>query len=128
AAAEVLRLARARAARLWHPGVAAKPVECLGVLPDPAEWVVTHVLELQCGDPARCMAGPDFARRRDRHVRTCPAAHAGLGELLVVVGKDPHDLERGAKTGALTFHHLPGRRELGLGRHERATVVERPAV
>src|SRR5207248_11792686 len=80
------------------------------------------------GDPARRMAGPDFARWRDGHVGARPATHARLGELLVIVGEDPDDLELRPETGRLPLDHLPSRRALALGRPERVAAVERPTV
>src|SRR5205823_13135837 len=109
APAEILRFARARAARLWHPRLPAEPVERLGVLPDPFERVVAHVLERQRGDPARRVAGPYFPRRCDGHIGARPATHTRLGKLLMIVGEDPDDLERGPEAGAVPPDHRPRR-------------------
>src|SRR5207247_2133395 len=60
AAAEILRLARTRAARLGHPGVAPEPSECVGMLPDPVDRAVAHVLEPQRRDAPGRVTGPDL--------------------------------------------------------------------
>src|SRR5205814_1338118 len=97
---DALPTPRARAARLWHPRLPAEPVERLGVLPDPFERVVAHVLERQRGDPARRVPGPYFPRRCDGHIGARPATHTRLGKLLMIVGEDPDGLERGPEAGA----------------------------
>src|SRR3989454_3293588 len=128
AAPEIHGLAGARAAGLGHPRVAAKPGERIRFVPDPFEGMVAHVGELERGDAAGRVTRPHLAGGGDRHVRAGPAAHAGLGILLVIVRQHPYDLELRPEPRALLLHHAPRGVELLPRRHEGVAVVQRPAV
>src|SRR5256886_9754479 len=86
---------------------AAEAVERVRLAPDPLERAVAHVLERERRDAPCRVTRPHLASRRHGHVRARPPAHAGLRELLMVVGQHPDDLESRAEPGPLPQDDLP---------------------
>src|ERR1700712_2882485 len=87
AAAEVLFLFIAGAARLGHPFITAKPVETERLVPDVLHAVIAHVGELD-RHLARAVTGQGGAVRSHGEEQIAPAVHAGFRALFVIVGGD----------------------------------------
>ncbi|CAH0311298.1 hypothetical protein SRABI70_04737 [Pseudomonas sp. Bi70] len=130
AAAEILFLFIARAARLGHPGKTAIAVEAERVVPDMLQAVLAHVGK---GDRqlARAMAGQGGAVRGNGQENTAPAIHAGLGALLVVVRSHEDQLARvafGLESLPVVVGDAFGPLQLLAGGQQACAVELRPAI
>src|SRR5689334_1440740 len=76
AAAKINFVLRAFTAELGHPFGAAETVEAFRTFPNPAEWVLAHVVETQAGNAGGRRAREDVADGIDGEVAAAPAVHA----------------------------------------------------
>src|SRR3990170_2942138 len=128
AAPEVGRLHGTASARFLHPVISPKGVEALGMLPDVSERQIAHGVKVKTGDDLGGMARQNLTCGDDDHVCLSPPAHARLWIVGVVVNFCGYDLHRAFIPRPRLFDERLKMLELCASRHERASILERPAV
>ena len=83
---------------------------------------------MQFANDRRGVTGKSLSLRRDEHYFARPTAHAGLGELRVVIGNDIFDAEFATETVLRLFEKFNGARDLFARGQKLFAVDESPAV
>ena len=126
--AKINFLAIAGFARVRHPMIAAIGVEGAAIVPDVRQGSVAHIVERQMRNGLRGVTGQNLTVRCDVEPGRPPPAHAALGQLIVIVGRNKVDHQPTLELFAGAVDDLDSVLRLFSGRHQRIAVRQGPAV